>query len=103
MTTIYRDIDSEDVRVKRDRTLATKFRPGERVWMVGEQYDAVFNTWRIDVVRMGKQGQWMRQRYTYDVPTGVVYFFGERPLSDEEFALVRRTGKPFPAGSRGDA
>ncbi|NJN65832.1 MAG: hypothetical protein HC884_03505 [Chloroflexaceae bacterium] len=101
MTTISQDIDSEDVRMKRDRTLATKFRPGERVWMVGEQYDPVFNTWRIDVVRAGGQGQWMRQRYTYDIPTGVVYFFGERPLSDEEFALVRRTGKAFLGEHRG--
>lgn len=77
------------------RAVATMFRPDERVWLVDEQYDAQVTTWRITIVRRGEQERWMRQRYHYDVPTGVIYFMGQRPLSDEELADVRRSGKLF--------
>jgi hypothetical protein len=46
-------------------------------------------------VSRSKEGYWMRKRYRYEVPTRVLYFMGQRPLSEEEFAQVRREGKPF--------
>jgi hypothetical protein len=38
----------------------------------------------------------MRKRYRYDGPSGVVYFLGERPVSEEELTSLRRTAKVFP-------
>lgn len=83
----------EAVLEQRDRTLATLFKPGELVLQVGETYDPVMHTWTIDIVRMGIQGRWMRQRYTYDVARAIVYFFGESSLSEEAFGALRREAK----------
>lgn len=83
---------------ERDRALATMFRENELVWLVGEQYEPVGGFWSVDVVRQGLQGRWMRQRYRYDQYTGVIYFLGERPASDEELASLRHSGKVFPVG-----
>lgn len=78
------------------RAIATMFRTDERVWLVDERYDAQETTWRITIVRLAEQERWMRQRYHYDVPTSVIYFMGQSPLSDDEVVAVRRDGKLFP-------
>lgn len=81
---------------RRDRALATAFNSTEIVWLAGERYDDVMDTWIVDVVRMSKQGRWMHQRYSYDTLNGVIYFMGERPATDEELATLRHKGKAFP-------
>lgn len=86
---------SDVVKNLRDQALRDMFRPDELVWLVDEQFKPVDTTWRVDMVRQGLQGAWMRQRFRYDVPSGVIYFLGERPLSEAELATVRRTGKLF--------
>lgn len=78
---------------QRDQAFARIFRPNELVWQVGEHFDTTATTWRVDFIRQGPQGQWMLQRYKYDVATGVVYFMGERPLADGELRQLRRIGK----------
>jgi len=80
---------------ERDQRIATMFKPNERVWIVDEHYFPDSTIWRIDLVSRSKEGYWMRKRYRYEVPTRVLYFMGQRPLSEEEFATVRREGKPF--------
>lgn len=80
----------------RDRALATAFKPHELVWLVHEQYDAANNAWIVDVVRQTQQGCWMRQRYRYDGLNRVIYFLGERTISDHDLAELRRTGTVFP-------
>ncbi len=87
------DGNSPEAKTARDYALAVMFQPGELVWQLNEVYDSVANTWNVDVVRMGPYGRWMRQRYTYDVLRGVIYFFGERPLDDAELATIKREGK----------
>lgn len=79
------------------RAIATMFKPDERVWLVDEQYDKQATIWRITIVRLGEQQRWMRQRYHYDTPTGVIYFMGARPVTEEELVMLRRSGKLFPA------
>ncbi|NJP06453.1 MAG: hypothetical protein HC837_12925 [Chloroflexaceae bacterium] len=80
---------------ERDQTLRRLLRPDEMVWLVEEAYDPVETTWRVDLVRQNRQGQWMRQRYVYDVPRQIVYFKGERPISDAERAKIRREARVF--------
>jgi hypothetical protein len=38
-------------------------------------------------------------RYGYDVATSVVYFMGARPINDEEFSKLRRSGRVFPTSA----
>ncbi len=80
----------------RDRALATAFKAHELVWLVHEQYDAANNAWIVDVVRQTLQGRWMRQRYRYDGLNRVIYFLGERVVSDQDLRELRRTGTVFP-------
>lgn len=80
-------------RRNRDAALAHTFRSGELVWLVDEQYVAEGPTWRVTLVRQGPQGRWMRQRQRYDIPSQVLYFVGEQPISDVDLAMARQTGR----------
>lgn len=80
------------VKGERDQTLCQMFRDNELVWLAEEAFNPVENTWRVDLVRLIKDGRWMRKRYQYDVQTRVVYFFGEEPVSDEQLSSLRRSG-----------
>ncbi|MFP4437172.1 MAG: hypothetical protein ACLFVO_07985 [Chloroflexaceae bacterium] len=80
----------------RDRALASAFRENDFVWLVQERYDPQFDAWNVDFVYQSMMGRWMRKRYRYDGPSGVVYFLGERPVSEEELTSLRRTAKVFP-------
>lgn len=95
-TTTTDDAANSEDRHARDRRLATMFRADENVWMIDEEYNPVDTTWLVTLVRRGEQSQWMRQRYRYDCPSGVVYFLGARPLSDEELRILRRTWRKLP-------
>jgi hypothetical protein len=94
------EADERESREACYRAVAKMFRTDERVWLVDEQYETQATTWRLTIVRRAEQERWMRQRYHYDVPTGVIYFMGQRPVTDEELAAVRRSGKLFPTPSR---
>jgi hypothetical protein len=83
-------------RRHRDAALAHTFRSGELVWLVNEQYVADGPTWRVTLVRQGPQGRWMRQRYRYDIPSQVLYFVGEQPITDAELSASRLAGRPLP-------
>lgn len=87
-----------ELLANRNRNLAAAFKPHELVWLVDERYVSIDESWLVDVVRRGEEGRWMRQRYRYDVPSSVIYFLGERPVSDEELTGLRRSGKVFPVG-----
>lgn len=87
--------DTPEAIARRNRHLATMFKDGERVWLACETYDPQANAWLLDVVRQVEQGRWMRQRFRYDVPTGVIFFFGIRPVSDEELASLRHEASVF--------
>ncbi len=89
---------SSAMLAKRDRALAMAFHPDEMVWLAGERYDDIIDTWIVDVVRMSKLGRWMHQRYSYDTTNSVIYFMGERPATDDELATLRHKGKVFPVG-----
>ncbi|MCG8351637.1 MAG: hypothetical protein MI924_28045 [Chloroflexales bacterium] len=80
-------------KVQRDQALTAMFKPNELVWIVDESYNPVDTTWRVDLVRQGLQGVWMRQRYRYDTPSGVIYFVGEKPINETELAAARRMGR----------
>lgn len=84
---------------ERDQAFARMFSTGELIWQVGELYDPQQVVWRIDFLRQGRQGTWMYQRYHYDVDTGVIYFMGERPVSEEELPVLRRAGRVFPTAT----
>jgi hypothetical protein len=84
------------ILAQRNQKLATLFNEEERVWLVGESFNETELIWRMDVVRMGKFGQWVRQRYLYDIAKQIVYFFGESPLDDDQAAALRREGTRFP-------
>jgi hypothetical protein len=83
----------------RDATFARMFRSHERVWLIGEAYNEAEDIWRLDFIRKGHQGRWMIFRYGYDVATSVVYFMGARPINDEEFSKLRRSGRVFPTSA----
>ncbi|NJL35015.1 MAG: hypothetical protein HC893_15635 [Chloroflexaceae bacterium] len=68
------------------------FREGEQVWRVDAQYRDKDLAWIVDFLRQGPQGHWLRQRYKYDVPTGVIYFWGATPVPDGELRQLRRAG-----------
>ena len=80
-------------RRHRDAALAHTFRSGELVWLVDEQYVAEGPTWRVTLIRQGPQGRWMRQRQRYDIPSQVLYFVGEQPISDADLATARQMGR----------
>lgn len=87
--------DSPEAIEQRNRNFAAMFKQGERVWLASETYDPQSNAWWVDLVRQLEQGRWMCQRFKYDVLTGVIFFFGIRPVSDEELATLRREARPF--------
>lgn len=82
-----------DARDDRNRALAHIFKTGELAWVLEERYEAPTSSWTIVLMRSGPQARWMRQRYRYDSAVDVLFFLGERPLSDEEAAQARSTGK----------
>ncbi len=87
--------DEAPMKAERDLALAALCRPNEMVWLVDEHYDPVATMWQVDLVRLGTQGNWLRQRYRYDVQNRVLYFLGERPMPDAELAVVRRSATAF--------
>jgi hypothetical protein len=78
------------------RRLARTFKRSELVWLMETRYDPTTPAWVIDVVRQGTVGRWVRQRYRFDEQAEVLYWMGERTLSDEEFREARRSGTIFP-------
>lgn len=86
----------EEGLVEAKRRMARTFNRGELVWLMGERYDPTTPAWNIDVVRQGTTGRWMRQRYRFDEQAEVLYWLGERSLSDAEFREARRAGTLFP-------
>ena len=78
------------------RRIALILRRSELVWLLKEQYDPSTPAWNIDVVRMGANGSWVRQRSRFDEQAQVLYFLGETPLSDAEFRAARKQGQIFP-------
>lgn len=89
------DLTGEHSREARDRRLAVIFRPHERIWVVHEQYNPENAHWTIDVVRLGEQERWMRQRYLYDALADIVHAFGQYAIDDETLLRVRREGTIF--------
>lgn len=85
----------EEGMVEAKRRLAHILRATELVWLVGEKYDPITPAWLLDVVRQGAGGQWVRQRSKFDIQAQVLYYMGERPLSDAEFREVRRSAPVF--------
>lgn len=79
------------------RRLQATFRPGELVWLVGEDYDATLGLRHLDVLRQSNFGRWTHQRYRFDDAADVLYFLGETLLSDEAFAAARAKGQRFVA------
>ena len=86
----------EEGLIEAKRHLARTFRRDELVWLAAEQYDPATPAWRLDIVRQGATGRWVRQRYRFDEQAQVLYFMGERALSDAEFRAERRTAARFP-------
>ncbi len=93
---IFHNAETEATeRAARDRTVATMFRPDETIWLVREELDPEGPVWRLDFLRRGAQGEWLYQRYSYDIPTRVVYFRGARPVATDELTRLRRHGTRF--------
>jgi hypothetical protein len=87
--------EAADIRA-RDLAFAHMFGDDELVWKVGEDYRADGPVWRVDFLRKNPQGsQWMYFRYHYDIPTGVIYFMGARPVDETSFTKLRRQGEVF--------
>ncbi|MBC8161552.1 MAG: hypothetical protein H7Z42_10080 [Roseiflexaceae bacterium] len=82
--------------------LATTFRPGELIWLVGERYDAALSIWTLEILRVGNFGRWVQQRHSFDEAADVLYFLGETTLGDEEFRVAREKNVMFPKSSRQD-
>jgi hypothetical protein len=80
--------------------LARTLRPGELVWLLGEQFDPSIPVWTLELLRQGDAGSWVRRRYRFDEHAQVLFFLGEQALSDAEFRETRRTGTLFPADRR---
>jgi hypothetical protein len=78
------------------RALGHAFHVDDQVWIVSQSYDAQHTTWRIDVVRRGGMGRWLRQRYRYDAQAETLYFIGELTLSPAEEREARAGGSRFP-------
>jgi hypothetical protein len=78
------------------RRIALTLRRSELAWLLQEKYDPTTPAWNIDVVRMGANGAWVRQRARFDEQAQVLYFMGETPLSDAEFRAARKQGQIFP-------
>jgi hypothetical protein len=76
-----------------ERALAHLLRSGEAVWLVEQRYEAPTSSWIVGIVRQGSQGRWVRRRYRYDSIVDVLFFLGERQLSDRELASAQAAGK----------
>jgi hypothetical protein len=85
-------IATTDLRADLNKSLAHMLKPGELVWVVEERYEAPTSSWVIGLVRQGAEARWMRQRLRYDSSVDVLFFLGERPVSDEELAAARANG-----------
>lgn len=71
-------------RTERDQCLATVCANAELAWLLAEQFDAERDTWTVDIVRIDAIHGWRKQRYKYDTEKGILYFWGERPLTGGE-------------------
>lgn len=85
----------EEGRRGAQRRLSQILRDGELVWVLEESYDPRIPGWRVDLLRQGTNGRWVRQRYRYDQAADVLYFLGESALSDAEFRAARVGGTRF--------
>ena len=85
----------KESRLERDRVLRQILQPNQRAWLVEEKLLSHGPTWQISIVRQGLQGVWFRQRYNFDIPSGVLFFQGESPLNEVEVAQAHRTGTPL--------
>lgn len=73
--------------------LAQIFKRGETIWMVEETFDAARSSWFFSILRKGPQARWVRQRYRYDTADVVLFFLGERPVSDQELSQAHRSAE----------
>lgn len=73
--------------------LAQIFKHGETIWLVEHNFDAARSSWFFSLVRRGPQARWVRQRYRYDSADRVLFFLGERLLSDQELSQVRNSAE----------
>jgi|HigsolmetaAR206D_1030411.scaffolds.fasta_scaffold15944_1 hypothetical protein len=73
--------------------LAQIFKHGETIWLVEQSFDEARSSWFFVVVRRGPQARWVRQRYRYDSADRVLFFLGERPVSDQELSEARRSAE----------
>lgn len=75
------------------RQIALVLRRDEHVWIADERFDEAALIWHIDLVRQGANGRWVLQRHRYDGQANVLYYLGERALTDEEFRAARSAGR----------
>ena len=85
--------EAEAARALRDALIVKTLQPGESVWLVDERFVANGPTWVVTLVRQGEQGTWMHRRYSYDIPSDVLFFAGEAPISEADAAKGRKTGR----------
>jgi hypothetical protein len=64
------------------------------VWIVDEQYSLTYGPiWRVTLALPYPNGQWVRRRYRYDVPSRTLYFAGEQPIDAAELASLRTSAR----------
>lgn len=70
--------------------LTQLLKPNEMALLIEERYEAPTSSWMLTIARQGPQARWMRQRYRYDSAVDVLFFLGERPLTEDELARAHR-------------
>jgi hypothetical protein len=84
----------EASRPELDQVLATVLAGVTPVWIVEEQYVALYGpSWRVTLALPTPHGRWAQRRYQYDMPSQTLYFLGEQPLSEDALSAIRRTAR----------
>lgn len=77
------------------RRLAKVFHTSDLVWLVEASYDAYMQIWHYDMLRQGANGNWVIQRYSYDIHNDIQHYRGERVVADAQLKAIRAKAERY--------
>ena len=77
------------------RRLSTVFHASDIVWLVEAAYDAYAQVWNFDMLRQGAQGNWVVQRYSYDIHNDIQHYRGERVVANDQLPAIRAKAERY--------
>ena len=91
-------ITQEQVSNRRDKLVESTFHDFAPVWLVNDEYRANESSYLFNLVFYHPVHGWVNQRYKFDTFNNVLYFMGERRVSEEEILRLEEQ-QPFIPGN----